>query len=69
MSMKHLMLSCFAFYMMTKCTDVYNQHVSENTDNTTLMVYSLYLYAFIYFTSMCSATIPSDSSPLTHINW
>ena len=61
MSTRYLMLSCFALYMMTKCTDIYHAHIDETADNTTLMVYSLYLYAFIYFTTMCSATMGSST--------
>ena len=51
---KYLMLTTFAFYIMTKCTDVYNTHVTDDTDKFTLMIYSLYMYAFIYFSAMCS---------------
>lgn len=50
---KHLMLATFAFYIMTKYTDVYHHHLTENADKCILMMYSLYMYAFVYFSAMC----------------
>ena len=52
---KPLMLATFAFYIMTKCTDVYHHCLAYDTDKCTLVVYSLYLYAFVYFSTMASS--------------
>ena len=52
---KSLMLATFAFYIMTKCTDVYHHRLADDADKYTLVVYSLYFYAFVYFSTMSSS--------------